>query len=385
MWRKRQFFRKRLGILCGVILAVSASAQTEQWLEYHTTRNGRGYRVLEFTTNAPSGVALPALNGTAYFANWPTPLDQAGGRWLCLDGKRKNGPRNRLYIDRNGNGRLDDESPVEASERDEYATIFEPVKMVFKGEDGPISYHVAFQFSQYDNQKGYLYAASAGFYEGKVNLGGQKRRVQLIDGNANGAFNDWSVNPSQTDRIVIDDNETDARFLGRFVEIAGQLFQIEVARDGAFLKVQKAENVPMGRVQVPDSVTEFTAMGENGHFVRKPASGASLPQGKYRLLDWKSERRDDKGVAWQLLARSYGDSEAFEVGNAPTVLDLGGSVRASLQASETTTQTSFRLQLQGSKGESVEITRAGARPRGPQLILASRDGTYRRTNTFEYG
>ena len=101
-------------ILAGMVLAGTAFAQSEQWLEYHTSAEGRAYHQMELTTNPPPGVALPKLNAPPYFARWQTPMDPAGGRWLCLDRTRKSGPYDRLFIDSNGNGRLDDKTPVQA-------------------------------------------------------------------------------------------------------------------------------------------------------------------------------------------------------------------------------------------------------------------------------
>ena len=67
---------------------------------------------------------------------------------------------------------------------------FEPVKLVFKGEDGPISYHLIVRFYQFGQERAQLLAGAGGWYEGKVTLAGKKRRVQLIDNTVNGVFND---------------------------------------------------------------------------------------------------------------------------------------------------------------------------------------------------
>ena len=91
------------------------------------------------------------------------------------------------------------------------------------------------------------------------------------------------------------------RCLGKLLEVDGQFYHIEVARDGAFVKLQKAENVVLGQVRVPETISEFIAFGENGHFVRKPAKGEfTLPVGKYRIQGWKTDRKDDKGAPWEL-------------------------------------------------------------------------------------
>jgi hypothetical protein len=85
-------------ILAGMVLAGTAFAQSEQWLEYHTGTEGRAYQSLKLTTNPPAGVVLPKLNAPPYFARWLTPMDPSGGRWLCLDRTRKSGPYDRCTL-----------------------------------------------------------------------------------------------------------------------------------------------------------------------------------------------------------------------------------------------------------------------------------------------
>ena len=116
----------------GLLLAGSAWAQPEQWLEYHTGAEQLAYKLIEGTTNPPPGVALPKLNAAPFFARWKTPMDPAGGRWLCLDRSRKAGTYDRLFIDSAGNGRLDDKTPIQATTQT-YMANFPPVRMVFKG------------------------------------------------------------------------------------------------------------------------------------------------------------------------------------------------------------------------------------------------------------
>ena len=377
----------RLGTLGGVVFASVASAQPEQWLQYHTGAKGRGYRYLDLTTNAPAGVALPKLEGQPYFARWKTPLDPNGGRWLCLDRTRKSGLWDRLYLDTTGNGRLDDKSPVVAAQRDQYSASFDPVRVVFKGEDGPLTYHLALRFMNYGDKSIYLMSSSAGWYDGLVDFVGKKHRVQLIDGTVNGTFNDLSLNPSDADRISVAGDKAGERYLGRLLEVDGAWFRIEVPRDGAFVKVQKAGGLVFGQVRVPENISEFTAVGENGQFIRKPESGQfTLPAGTYRVLGWTISRKDDKGVAWTLKGSGFNAAANFVVAAGQTAtLDVGEPVTSVLQAAEVANSISFGLRLRGKLGESIEMLRGTERPRGPRLALASVDGTYRATNTFEFG
>jgi len=71
------------GAVGALALATTASAQKEQWLDYHVSREGRGYRYLTLTTNPPPNVKLPKFNAQPYFAQWSTPMDPAG-RWLLV-------------------------------------------------------------------------------------------------------------------------------------------------------------------------------------------------------------------------------------------------------------------------------------------------------------
>ena len=68
------------------------------------------------------------------------------------------------------------------------------------------------------------------------------------------------------------------------------------------------------------------------------------------------------------------------------MLDVGEPVRVPFEASQgTNRQVTFSLRFRGHLGESVELLRGGERPRGPQLSLASLDGAYHYTNSFEFG
>jgi hypothetical protein len=171
------------------------------------------------------------------------------------------------------------------------------------------------------------------------------------------------------------------------LELENQLFRVEVARDGAFLKIQKAENVATGPVRVPENISEFTAIGEPGHFVRKPAKGEfMLPVGKYRINGWTINRKDDKGAAWTLSGYSFGESANFEVTAAKAAsLEIGEPMRTVLDSRDLTNEVAFSLSLIGPRGELIQMLRGNERPRGPRLTLTSLDGSFHYTNNFEFG
>ncbi len=374
-------------MLAGMLVAASAWAQSEQWLEYHTSNDPRAYHSMQLTTNPPPGVALPKLNATPYFARWETPMDPAGGRWLCFDRSRKSGPYDRLFIDSTGNGRLDDKTPVPAR-LDSNEALFPATPLVFKGEDGPITYHLIFRFYQYENNPAQLLVASGGWYEGTVNFDGVKKHVQLLDGNVNGTFNDMAADPYASDRVQVDGDTAGERFLGKLLEVDGKFFTVEVARDGAFIKVQKAENVTLGPVRVPENISEFAAFGANGYFVRNSTNGEfTLPAGEYRMFHWTINRKDDKGAAWTLSGYSFPDTANFEVAAGKTaVLDIGEPVQAVLKANEQTNrQITFSLNFVGHQKESIQMLRGNQRPAGPKLTLVNADGSICGTSRFEFG
>lgn len=374
--------------LCGAAIATTALAQKEQWLEYRTSREGHGYQFVQLTTNPPPDVALPKLNGPAWFARWTTPMDPAGGRWLCLDRTKKSGLYDRVYIDANGNGRLDDETPATPNRTDQYTAYFDPVKVVFKGEDGPIAYHLIFRYSKYDGSSSpQLLVSSGGSYGGMVELGGKKRRLELLDGNVNGTFNDVSSEGYGSDQVTIEGDKLGERYLGKMIEVDGQCYRIEVAHDGAFVKLQKAEDLKFGTVRVPEAISKFVAYGENGHFQRQPAKGElALPSGKYRIMEWTINRKDSRGAAWELMGYNFPDSATFQVAEAkPASLAIAEPIRATLDTTEFTNQIRFNLTFKGRAGESIQIEKGNQRPPGPKMWLASLDGVYRSTNTFEFG
>ena len=385
----------RLSAFGVMVVGTTASAQKEQWLDYHVSRDGRGFRNLRLTTNPPPNVQLPNLNARPYFAHWLTPLDPAG-RWLCLDRSKKSGLYDRVYFDTTGNGRLDDKTPTATAHIDQYNAFFEPTRVVFKGEDGPITYHLVFRFSQYEGGDPNLYASSGGYYAGKVDIGGKKRQIELIDENVNGSFSDRGTEVGESDCVTVEGDKVPQRYLGKLLEVDGQFYQIEVARDGAFIKLQKAENLLLGQVRVPETISEFIAFGENGYLVRVPAKGEfTLPAGKYCIQDWKINRKDDKGAAWEVSAYNFNESARFEVAaDKPVSLEVGEPMLVSMQVQEpgsqpgardTARQLTFNLRFQGHYGEALQIMKGTERPRGPRLTLTSLDGTYRYTNNFEFG
>ena len=130
---------------------------------------------------------------------------------------------------------------------------------------------------------------------------------------------------------------------------------------------------------------EFSAGGENGLFTLKPEKGtASLPTGKYRVNYWAIARKDDQGRLWTLKGNLF--SGSFEINHAKqSQLSIGEPVVSSIQARSKGATYSFSHELKGRLGERIELIRNGARPRAPKLHIKSKDGSYDRSFSFEYG
>ena len=392
--RMRIYIQFAVGI--GLLILVSqVPAQQEQWLQYHSSREvgqmlgEAGSQTIELSTEQPAGVKLPQFKGNKQlFAKWPTPMVKSGWLWIALDRTHEQGPYDSLYIDSNGNGGLDDETAAAAYRTDQQSAYFGPVKVIFEVEDGPVTYHLNFRSYQYGTDDNTLYISSGGWYEGDITVGAEKKHCVLVDYNTNGAFNNKSANAAECDRIRIGkQGGQDTLFTGNYIKIDETLYQPEIARDGACIKLTKAENVSFGSVRLAESITQFSANGENGLFILKPEKGvALLPVGKYRVYDWAVERQDEKGTNWKLKGNGLSEKNIFDITeDKQAELSIGEPIVATLDASEREGTHSFRHSMKGRAGERIELTRNGAQPQAPKVNIKSADGTYDRTFSFQYG
>jgi hypothetical protein len=368
------------------VLATSTGAQDEQWLQYHSEREA--YRIIggrsssrTVTSDKPQDVNLPEFKSKQqFFVEWLTPMVKSGKVWIALDRTSEQGNWDRLFIDSNGNGHLDDEDAVKAYQTTEYYTYFGPVKIVFEVEDGPVAYHLNFRFYHRDDRNRRLYIYQGGWYEGEITIEGQKKNCMLVDYNVNGTFNDKSLQSRDADRIRIGrKGSEDTRFTGNYIEVDDVLYRTEIARDGAFIKLTRAEDVKFGNIKLPEAITEFSAGGENGLFTRDIKNGAArLPVGKYRINHWQIDRKDDKGKSWTMRGSSFSDRGDFEVTEeTETALEIGEPVTAGLQVNINGGNYEFSKNIRGSLGEYISLTSAGRNVRDLWKMSAKKmDGSF---------
>ena len=377
-----------------LLLTSPVPAQEEQWLQYHSEREadriiGDMTRSnLRLTSEKPQSVELPDFKcEEPFFTSWSTPMVESGQLWVALDRTTEKGRWDQLYIDSNVNGHLNDEKPVKAYRTEQYYTYFGPVKVVFEGEDGPLTYHLNFMFRESGATR-QLYVSSGGWYGGDITVAGVKKYCMLIDYNGNGTFNDKSQQAYQCDRIRIGSKgNRDTRYVGNFINVEDVLYHTEIARDGAYIILSKADDVKFGDIRLPETITEFSAGGENGLFKLKLENGTgSLPVGRYRINQWAVEQKDEKGRKWKLQGTGISQKGDFDIlADKETELSIGEPIEARLQVNKRNSGFSINQSFGGQLGERIEITRNGARPPAPKLRIKNKDGSYDRSFSFEYG
>jgi len=308
----------------------------------------------------------------------------SGRLWIAVDRSAEKGRWDQLYIDSNVNGHLNDETAIKAYRTEQYYTYFGPVKVVFEGEDGPLTYHLNFMFRE-SGETRQLYVSPGGWYEGDITVEGAKKYCMLIDYNGNGTFNDKSLNNSECDRIRIGEKGTrDTGYVGNYIEIDDVLYHTEIARDGAYIMLSKADDVKFGTVRLPDTITEFAAGGENGLFTFKPENAVgSLPVGKYRINSWTIERKDEKGKKWELQGRFFSEKGDFEISEGTEVsLEVGEPITGNLQVNLNTDTDNYEFEksVRGPLGEYVTLTRSGQRVSNLwKMSTKNKEGTFAKT------
>ena len=379
--------------LGGILFASQASAEGEQWLRYNygpdTRQAGASLRPLNATKDKPAGVALPEFNDSQpMFAVWESPMAKGGKVHIALDRSGKEKSFNLLYIDSDCDGSLKDETAVKANSKDEYYNTFGPVKVLLEGNDGPTAYHLNFMLFKYEAGKQQLYVSSACWYEGEIAVAGEKKRCVLNDADADGAFNDTSKNYYEADRIVTGEgpNEVTA-IVGKFLQVSGKLYRLEVARDGAYIKIHSADDAVLGVIKMPSEINELTAAGENGLLKVLPKNGTgSIPEGKYRIHRWVIERNDGKGDNWRMEGQDFRESGDFEVKKGSTAyLAVGEPITSKMDAQVKRGKYAFSHSLTGRLGERAALMKNNTRAPAPKLRVISKDRKFDRSYNFEYG
>lgn len=424
--------------------------QQAQRLEYRTSgQPDRGLgtargRLLATQTEAPKGLKLPKFaDKTPLFVKWDAPMAPGGQVWLALDRSKEGGLPDLLYVDGKCTGSLADEPPVKGRRfqmifltrglADQQRVRFELVKVLLPGEGAPTPYHLNLEVirqgvrgipqgagtvllngAEVIGQGGQdtlsVHASAAGWYEGRVSIGGKRYLCKLADWNVNGTFDDVSLDIDQADRIIIDDGRwPQERPVGRYLQMADRLYALTVARNGGRVTVAPAGDVPMGVVAVGTGITEVSFGGDSGLLFPAMTEGkAMLPLGRYRPNAWKINRKDEQGRLWVASSGEFPGDCQFEVRrDRPAEVKLGEPFTAGLVHSFRNGEHTLSRTLSGASGERVSLrlsedrsaeaaqsrpfvleisVRVNAtRPPAPSLGIRSADGSYDQTFPMQYG
>ncbi len=388
-------------ILVVLSLTGMAPAQQEQWLGYRASADGERVvgstagQTLELSEQKPGDLALPKSAGAdALVAKWKTPMVPAGFLWVALGRSARRGAYDRLFIDSDADGSLEDESAVSAVDpriyKGQQSAEFHLVKVLLPGQDGPTTFHLNLRVWISGRVSRRILAKAAGWYEGTVKIGGKKHSCVLFDSNANGTFNDAFAEFQRSDRIKIDGAGGFAiGRVGKYVQVGDKLHALEVARDGSFVKFSPPKDLALGTVRVSGGVGRLSAGGDKGLLLLRVEEGqVRLPIGEYRLNHWEIERKDQSGRVWKLVATAATSASTFHVvAGKPAVLDIGEPIVASMSASRPKPGIHGFAdpRLDGRSGEHVVLTRAGQMPPPPLVVIRNADDSYNRHFSFEYG
>jgi hypothetical protein len=298
-----------------------------------------------------------------------------------------------LYVDADRDGRIGPAEKVAGIHRDNGVT-FGPVKLMIDCGREKCPQWFLVLYAEYDQGPGrepyrLLQLINAGYYQGVVNFGGQKRLLAFADTNANGLYNDvlTGVNEGNSDRLLLDRNgdgrldgsyqSEESQPLGRYVQVAGRYWRLDVAADGSAVTVAPLDR-PLGTVR--SDVADYTLLlgSQEGVLqVRSKDGSARVPAGKYRLLRC-NYRVTHSGQCWQFSASARGGGSAIEVPAEATVkVPFGPPFVPKVQAAEAGADLGLSLVLRGAGGEVYDNVYRGGnyqRPPVPRArILDARD------------
>ena len=384
-----------------VIFLVSCAAVLPAetfWLRYRYDKNASEYLnassqyVNLNNSKKPEGIALPDFNcAEPLFAKWQTPMDKQGFRWIALDKTPNMRLYDVVYIDTDGDGSLADETPIKRNSFENYHCFMGPAAVIFDTEDGPVSYHLNFEYYSYNDSSKSLRIQSGCWYEGQITLPeGNALDCRLVDYQANGTFNDRSINFQGCDRITFGKQSGQEQpFTGKYAVIDGKYYNFSAAKDGAFIEISAAEDIEFGTVEFQKEIKEFSAGGENGLFFPQITDGkCQLPVGKYRINLWKMLRKDEKGNSWSLKGQwYYNQTGLFEVTKTGAAQPaIGEPIISKLSLSgQQGKQFSISQGLTDGMTGQIELLKNNSRPAAPKVAIRDKTGAYDRTFGLEYG
>jgi len=233
----------------------------------------------------------------------------------------------RLYFDRNGNGDLTDDTPIDVPARgktSEYAKdgwftasyVFPRVDLTIHAEGTKWDYSFLLTAYTSTHKKNLVIRARllpAAYRQGEIVLEGRRRKIMLVDWNVSGRF-DMPVQFasdgkgleeyfSQYGTEILFDPDFFAlgymsehrQFLAKMNALGGKFYKIRVRPGGDELTCTPV-NVPLGRIATPHGPCNVWLINEQGCLALdlQKDTPAEIPAGKWRLLHYTLFRSREK-------------------------------------------------------------------------------------------
>jgi hypothetical protein len=314
-----------------------------------------------------------------------------------------------LYFDTDGDGTFSPKEKFAGLARDQ-GFVFGPVKVMIDCHDDhpdkcPQWFLIQFTEYEYGDAKDLqvqrnVQLANAGYYEGKVRFGDKEMLLAFADGDGNGLYNSVMKRDGdgQHDRLLLDlngDGKLDGAYqsdealpLGRFVEVGGKYWQLDVAPDGASVAITPYDK-PLGTIR--SEIKDFTLLlaGDDGVLqVRSKSGTARVPALKYRLHQCNYQMSHE-GKVWKFAGQCQGEAVAIDVppdGEAKVV--FGAPFVPKIAVNAGGPELTLSLQLRGAGGEIYHDVQMGdnyQRPPAPKVKVLDEQDKVLAQLDFHYG
>jgi len=309
-----------------------------------------------------------------------------------------------VYVDRDGDGNLAQETPVQATgKRGGVLASFQPVTVdvPFAGAKRQGLVQVRAYVS--GEQLFQAMVAPATCLEGTVRLGTQECRVALIDGNLSGVLGDGE-GASCADVLLIDLNGNhvydrrgalpipaaqEVRPLSECWQVGGNWWSATVAGDWGALTVKPAE-VEYGELHALGPTVQALVLTSRryGVFASTFKDGvAKLPVGEYAVEQMQVTAKDAQGRSWQLTARGRDEKGLLKVATgAAAELDLSKPIVGTVEVdTRGGGQVQFNLLLAVAGQQVAGLVVGGRTPAEPAFVIRDEKGAAVAIGKFAYG
>ena len=353
----------------------------------------------DLVTKEPKYLSKNPLRGVAKLGSkeYAFVLDQQSDKSRGYD---------RLYFDRNANGDLTEDKPIDAETPK--GTSPAPVNMTYSAANFPrvdlaidvdgkkADYSFFFQIGNYGDEKhrtamGSLSAAV--YRRGEITLDGKKRQIVLLDQNSNGRFDDLTSLQEDVrgaegqlvvrhgDVLLVDPEKAsppmpiglvapmfqdeNRQFLCKVNLLGGKYYELKVSPAGDELTCTPV-TVSVGKIVSPHESCRVELAGDQGYFslVLQKSRPVEIPAGRWRLLSYTITVKDWKDPAKKKTEKTDKNVKPKADANASLVEVLVQALTGTKPARPTATRQPqpspyCMVSAQGTKGGDPIVVTAG--------------------------